>query len=183
MTELETPAMTEEADEARVAPTGYEVPHVIAGKRVSSRSGRTADVFNPARGVAAGRVHLAGPEEIELAVAAAKSAFPAWADQPPLARARVMFRLLELMQARRESLARPEVVADAFTAEQRIRALTDAEDVAVVRELFDAYRPDWFIVGSRQGFRTAATLATGPDSMLTFIGRTPDVLIYQRTTP
>lgn len=120
MTELETPAMTEEADEARVAPTGYEVPHVIAGKRVSSRSGRTADVFNPARGVAAGRVHLAGPEEIELAVAAAKSAFPAWADQPPLARARVMFRLLELMQARRESLARlivaehGKVMADAL---------------------------------------------------------------------
>jgi hypothetical protein len=78
---------------------------------------------------------------------------------------------------------RKAVPTSTFTAEQRIRPLTDAEDVAVVKDIFAAYRPAWFIVGSKQGFRTAGTLAAGPDSMLKFIGRTPDVLIYQRTTP
>jgi malonate-semialdehyde dehydrogenase (acetylating)/methylmalonate-semialdehyde dehydrogenase len=119
MTELEHAVPAAEAEDAR-APAGYEVPHYIAGKRVPSRAGRTADVFNPALGAPAGRVHLAGPDDIAEAVAAAKAAFPAWANEPPLARARVMFRLLELMQGKREALARlivaehGKVLADAL---------------------------------------------------------------------
>lgn len=70
-----------------------------------------------------------------------------------------------------------------FTAAQRLAPFTDSQDVASVRELFESYQPDWYIVGSRQGFRTAAALAGGPAPMLTFVGRTPDVLIYQRTRP
>jgi hypothetical protein len=38
-------------------------------------------------------------------VAAARAAFPAWADTPPLRRARVMFKFLELLNAQRDTLA------------------------------------------------------------------------------
>jgi malonate-semialdehyde dehydrogenase (acetylating)/methylmalonate-semialdehyde dehydrogenase len=39
-------------------------------------------------------------------VAAALAAFPAWADTPPIRRARVLFKFLELMNQRRDDLAR-----------------------------------------------------------------------------
>jgi len=39
------------------------------------------------------------------AVAAAKAAFPAWADAPPLRRARVMFKFLELLNQHKDTLA------------------------------------------------------------------------------
>ncbi|MGQ0648615.1 MAG: hypothetical protein ACT4P7_13710 [Gemmatimonadaceae bacterium] len=70
-----------------------------------------------------------------------------------------------------------------FTAAQRLRTFTDAEDLATVREIFAAYRPSWYLVGSPQGARTATTLATGPAPQLRYVGRTPHVLIYQRTKP
>ena len=108
MTQLENaPASNDNADDVRDAGNGgYVVQHYINGKRVASRSGRTVDIFNPAVGKPAGQLHMAGAEEIELAVAAAKAAFPAWSQEPPLGRARVMFRFLELMQARRADMAK-----------------------------------------------------------------------------
>ena len=43
---------------------------------------------------------------MDAAVAAAKAAFPAWSNTPPLRRARVMFKFLELLNQRRDDLAR-----------------------------------------------------------------------------
>ncbi|MBY0558542.1 CoA-acylating methylmalonate-semialdehyde dehydrogenase [Hyphomicrobium sp.] len=84
----------------------YVVTHYINGTRIRSRSGRTAEVFNPALGAPAGIVHLADTEEINAAVAAAKAAFPAWSQEPPLTRARVLFRFLALLQSHRTEIAK-----------------------------------------------------------------------------
>src|SRR2546427_9096915 len=59
--------------------------------------GREQDVTNPATGQVTGRVALASRADVDAAVAAAQAAFPKWADTPPLRRARVMFRFLELL--------------------------------------------------------------------------------------
>jgi malonate-semialdehyde dehydrogenase (acetylating)/methylmalonate-semialdehyde dehydrogenase len=72
---------------------------------VLGQSGRHADVFNPATGQVSGRVALANSAEVAKAVAAAQAAFPAWADTPPIRRARVMFRFLELLNRHRDELA------------------------------------------------------------------------------
>jgi malonate-semialdehyde dehydrogenase (acetylating)/methylmalonate-semialdehyde dehydrogenase len=48
---------------------------------------------------------LAGRAEIDAAVAAAQAAFPEWAAQPPLRRARVLFRFRELLEARLDEVA------------------------------------------------------------------------------
>ncbi|MEG6508367.1 CoA-acylating methylmalonate-semialdehyde dehydrogenase [Methyloligella sp. 2.7D] len=90
---------------AAQAGAGYTVQHYINGARVESKSGRAADVFNPALGVPVGKVVLADESEVDAAVAAAKAAFPAWSQTPPVARARVMFRFLQLMQEHRKELA------------------------------------------------------------------------------
>ncbi|MEM5461200.1 CoA-acylating methylmalonate-semialdehyde dehydrogenase [Paraburkholderia phytofirmans] len=82
-----------------------EVGHYINGERLPGRSGRFQDVFNPAAGQAARRVALADEEEVQQAVAAAQAAFPAWSNTPPIRRARVMHRFLQLMNEHHDTLA------------------------------------------------------------------------------
>ena len=67
--------------------------------------GPTQPVTNPATGQVTGQVTLATPAEVNAAVAAAHAAFPAWADTPPIRRARVMFKFLELLNAHKDELA------------------------------------------------------------------------------
>jgi malonate-semialdehyde dehydrogenase (acetylating)/methylmalonate-semialdehyde dehydrogenase len=74
------------------------IGHFINGRVVDTASGRYADVFNPAVGEPCARVALGTTDEVDAAVAAASAAFPAWADTPPLARARVLFKYLQLLQ-------------------------------------------------------------------------------------
>ncbi|NDF64032.1 MAG: aldehyde dehydrogenase family protein, partial [Betaproteobacteria bacterium] len=82
------------------------IPHYIQGHRQAGQSQRHQDVFNPATGAVTGKVPLATAGDVDQAVAAAQAAFPAWADTPPIRRARVLFKFLELMNQRRDDLAR-----------------------------------------------------------------------------
>lgn len=89
------PAYTSDAD----------IGHYIEGAPVAGRSGRFQDVLNPALGRAVRRVALAGNDEVEQAVASAHAAFPDWAATPPIRRARVLHRFLQLMNEHRDTLA------------------------------------------------------------------------------
>jgi malonate-semialdehyde dehydrogenase (acetylating)/methylmalonate-semialdehyde dehydrogenase len=96
------------------------IDHYIQGAVVRGTSGRQQDVFNPATGAVTARVALASASEVDAAVASAKAAFPAWADTPPIRRARVMFKFLELLNQHRDALAH------AITAEHG-KVFTDAQ--------------------------------------------------------
>ncbi|MYM35458.1 CoA-acylating methylmalonate-semialdehyde dehydrogenase [Duganella sp. FT94W] len=74
------------------------ITHYINGANVDTQSGRHADVFNPALGEPVARVALGTVEEVDAAVRAAEKAFPSWAATPPLTRARVLFKYLQLCQ-------------------------------------------------------------------------------------
>jgi malonate-semialdehyde dehydrogenase (acetylating)/methylmalonate-semialdehyde dehydrogenase len=87
------------------ATTLRAVPHWIGGKAVPGASGRTANVFNPATGQVQAQVPLANAPELNAAVAAAADAFPAWSAQPPLRRARVLFRFRELFEQHLDEIA------------------------------------------------------------------------------
>ena len=82
-----------------------EVGHYIGGRRQAGTSGRRQAVYNPAKGLVARQVALAGSDEVDAAVASAKAAFPAWADTPPIRRARVLNKFLELMNRHKDTLA------------------------------------------------------------------------------
>ena len=86
-------------------PSAAEVGHFIAGEVVASRSGRRQPVYNPATGAVARQVALGSVDEVNAAVAAAQAAFEGWADTPPIRRARVLFKFLELMNLHRDTLA------------------------------------------------------------------------------
>ncbi|RKP50231.1 CoA-acylating methylmalonate-semialdehyde dehydrogenase [Pararobbsia silviterrae] len=81
------------------------ITHFIGGKIQPGTSGRTGDVFNPATGKVQARVALASKAEVAAAVAAARAAFPAWADTPALKRARILFNFKALLDKHAEELA------------------------------------------------------------------------------
>ncbi|MEO8525766.1 MAG: CoA-acylating methylmalonate-semialdehyde dehydrogenase, partial [Caldimonas sp.] len=82
-----------------------EIGHFVNGQRAAGTSGRRQPVFNPATGAIARHVALASAAEVDAAVASAKAAFPAWADTPPLRRARVLNAFLGLLNQHRDTLA------------------------------------------------------------------------------
>ncbi len=96
------------------------IPHFIQGQSVPGTSDRSQNVTNPATGVVTGTVPLGNVADVNAAVAAAQAAFPKWSETPPLRRARVMFRFLELLNQNRDALAH------AITAEHG-KVFTDAQ--------------------------------------------------------
>lgn len=82
------------------------IGHFIEGKHFQGTDKRTQPVFNPATGEVTGHVSLAGESEINRAVESAKRAFASWSEIPPIRRARVMNRYLEILNKRKKDLAR-----------------------------------------------------------------------------
>ncbi len=81
------------------------IPHVIGGAHTEGQSARRSDVFNPATGEVQAQVALGGQSDLEAAITAAQKAFPAWAETPPLTRARILFRARDLIEQRQDELA------------------------------------------------------------------------------
>ena len=81
------------------------IGHWIDGQTPSGADARTAPVFNPATGVSTDRVALATRDDVDRAVASAARAFPKWSQTPPIRRARVLFKFLELLNRHRDELA------------------------------------------------------------------------------
>ena len=80
--------------------------HIINGKPVAGTSGRRGDVYDPATGAVTKQVAFADEAEVDAAVAAAHDALPAWAATPPARRAKVMFRLKQLVELHADELTR-----------------------------------------------------------------------------
>ncbi|SUB01078.1 Methylmalonate-semialdehyde dehydrogenase [acylating] [Pannonibacter phragmitetus] len=82
------------------------IHNIIAGKETPVTSGKVSPVFNPATGEQVAELGLSNAADVAAAIAAAKAAFPAWRDMPPLKRARFMFRFKELLSANADNIAR-----------------------------------------------------------------------------
>jgi len=83
--------------------TTYE--HWIAGASNAGESQRFGGVFNPATGQQQSQVTLATASDVDLAVAAAQSAFTTWSETSVTARARIMFAFRELLMQHEDELA------------------------------------------------------------------------------
>lgn len=81
------------------------VGHYIDGVETLGASQREQAVFNPATGQQSRSVVLAEVDDVKQAIDAARRAFPAWAETPPIRRARIMFRFLELLYQHQDELA------------------------------------------------------------------------------
>ncbi|MFB9329993.1 CoA-acylating methylmalonate-semialdehyde dehydrogenase [Paenibacillus aurantiacus] len=89
--------------------TNASVPtlnNLIGGQWVPSRSGRTEPVYNPATEEVLAHVPISSREELDEAVAAAKTAFRGWSKTPVPRRARVLFKYQQLLVDHWDELAR-----------------------------------------------------------------------------
>ena len=101
------------------------IGHWIGGENVQGSSGRKGPVYNPATGEQSGEVAFASPEEIDRAVATAKSAFTEWRTWSLSKRSELFFRIYDLFDEHREDLAKlltaehGKVLSDALGEVQR----------------------------------------------------------------
>jgi aldehyde dehydrogenase (NAD+) len=78
----------------------------VGGEEVEARSGRTMTTTNPATEEPLAEVAEAGPEDVDLAVAAARQAYEdGWRDLPGRERAKVLYRVARQLQERARELA------------------------------------------------------------------------------
>jgi malonate-semialdehyde dehydrogenase (acetylating)/methylmalonate-semialdehyde dehydrogenase len=79
--------------------------HHINGQPSKGQSNNYSAVYNPATGDQTAKLNLATAADVETAVQAAVAAQPAWAAVPPVRRARVMFKFLQLLNDNIDELA------------------------------------------------------------------------------
>ncbi|NMM43653.1 CoA-acylating methylmalonate-semialdehyde dehydrogenase [Rhodospirillaceae bacterium KN72] len=82
-----------------------DIAHYIAGSRTEGSSDRRVPVFNPATGESEKSVVLANVQDVDVAVTAAKAAWPEWSKTPSLRRARILDRFKSILWDRAEQLA------------------------------------------------------------------------------
>ena len=81
------------------------IHHWIDGKLTPGTSGRTADVYNPATGEVQAKVDLATRAEIDAAIASAAEAQVKWGATNPQRRARVMMKMVDLLNRDMDRMA------------------------------------------------------------------------------
>ncbi|MFP2770900.1 CoA-acylating methylmalonate-semialdehyde dehydrogenase [Oceanisphaera sp. KMM 10153] len=84
----------------------YQVPLLIGGKMVPSRTEQWLEVNNPATQKVIARLPCATAAEVEAAVAAASDAFVTWKETPVPERARLMLRYQALLKEQHDEIAR-----------------------------------------------------------------------------
>src|SRR4051812_47829816 len=104
MTQVAEPGSARSPEGAAEAPAGI-VHHWIGGRIVEGSSGRRGPVYDPATGRVAREVDFASVDEVGAAVAAATAAFPAWRATSISKRTDILFKIRNLVEARRRELA------------------------------------------------------------------------------
>ncbi len=82
-----------------------DLTHFVNGAHVAGTSGRFADVFNPATGEVQARAPLASKDEVDAIIAKAAAAQPAWGATNPQKRARVLMKMVSLINRDMDKLA------------------------------------------------------------------------------
>jgi acyl-CoA reductase-like NAD-dependent aldehyde dehydrogenase len=106
----------------------------INGEFVKPQSGNYVDVVNPATNETLATVAAAGIHDADAAVAAARTAFEGkWSTMPPAKRARILFKIANLLSERMDDIARTEVLNTGKT-------LAGAKgEIGQIIELFEFY--------------------------------------------
>jgi betaine-aldehyde dehydrogenase len=82
----------------------------IDGEFAAPAEGRSETVVNPANGQTIAQAPLSTPEDVDRAVAAARSAFEGWANATPSERALALLKIADAIEEHGEELARLEAI-------------------------------------------------------------------------
>src|SRR5262249_39552876 len=108
-----------EAARVQEVTTMERISHHVGGKTMPGTSGRTGPVYNPATGEQSHEVDFASVEEVDIAVEAAKEAYPAWRSTSLSKRSDILFRIHDLVDEHRREIA-------AILTSQHGKVLSDA---------------------------------------------------------
>ena len=95
----------------------FPMENYIGGEWIASE-GTLHDIINPATGQSIAKVPFSTKREVEAAVEAAHGTFPEWRRTPPLARARCLFRLKELLEEHFEEISRVQTMEHGKTIDE-----------------------------------------------------------------
>ena len=110
-----------------------ELSLLIGGEWVSGGEREHIPVVNPATEEVLGQLPLATHADLDLALAAARDAFPAWRAKPPHERGRILKRAADLLRERIDDIARIATQEEGKTlAETRI-------EVGMAADIFEWY--------------------------------------------
>ncbi|KAF8923081.1 betaine-aldehyde dehydrogenase [Dissophora ornata] len=84
------------------------IDNFINNEHVKPIQGMYFDTFEPARGAPHAKIPNSSKEDVELAYGAAAAAFPGWSRASRAERAQVLFKIADLIDARREEFAQAE---------------------------------------------------------------------------
>jgi malonate-semialdehyde dehydrogenase (acetylating)/methylmalonate-semialdehyde dehydrogenase len=101
MTDVAEPTAAPGGQSAELPSIGHWVGNAVAG----GHSGRRGPVFDPATGRQTKWVDFASVDDVDAAVAAAKAAFPGWRATSLSKRVDILFRIRNIVEARRKELA------------------------------------------------------------------------------
>jgi malonate-semialdehyde dehydrogenase (acetylating)/methylmalonate-semialdehyde dehydrogenase len=108
------------AQKAEALDTVRKVGNWIDGQKVKASSERYGDVFDSATGQRCAEVVMSNEADVDAALTSAKAAFASWSTTPVMRRARVMFRLKELIERDRAEIA-------ALITQEHGKVLNDAD--------------------------------------------------------
>ncbi|MEM3054641.1 MAG: CoA-acylating methylmalonate-semialdehyde dehydrogenase [Candidatus Bathyarchaeia archaeon] len=93
------------------------IKNYIGGEWIEPK-GEMAEVVNPATCKVIAKVPISSESDVNEAVKSAKEAFPEWRRTPPLARARYLFKLKELLEEHFEELSRIQTMEHGKTIDE-----------------------------------------------------------------
>ena len=108
-------------DTVALAGLTVDTRHFIGGQRVASSE--TFDNFSPIDGALLAKISKGGQREADLAVAAARKAFPEWSKLGPKGRGELLHRLAVLVEENLEQLANLETLDNGSLLRSHIRGV------------------------------------------------------------
>lgn len=105
----------------QVAGVTVDTRHFINGERVAS--GETFTNTSPIDASPLGEISRGGQREVDLAVAAARAAFPGWAATSPQDRAAIMHKIADLVEERVSELANVETMDNGALLRSHLRGV------------------------------------------------------------
>jgi len=120
-----------------------KLKNYVNGEWVDSQTDKFLDVENPSTGEIIAQMPLSTVDETKAAVEAAQEAWMEWRETPPISRARIFFKLKDLLEQNFESIARIMVqemgkTIDEARGETR-RAIENVEVAAGIPSLMFGY--------------------------------------------
>jgi aminomuconate-semialdehyde/2-hydroxymuconate-6-semialdehyde dehydrogenase len=88
----------------------YQIKNFIDGKFVEPVGGKYLDNIEPATGKPYSQVADSGKEDVDLAVAAAETAFVDWSKKPAAERSKILLRIADVIERDLEKLSRAESI-------------------------------------------------------------------------